>query len=278
MILRPQNDRLLAELEPFVVATAENLARFDLCPLGLAIAEDARVDPLRRASAPFLELLARLDAATFGPEGMPMPRWLFLDAAELPGGIVGFGRRADGAPASLRAALRVPPGSAGIVPVSMYVAMPTVDPAEWVGHNLASLREHLPDQPLRGLGGLTKAVALAAFRARAQIGVTQWDSAALAVHARLGPLELLTAWTPGHAAAHSLTYRAALDDDALRALAGDPSARVARPAPTLWIDSADHGAMQALEDRIEAGERLCVAGPPAPLGPGRQRVPIAPCG
>lgn len=275
MSLRPGNARLL-ELKPFVVATAENCARFDLCPLGLAIAEDARVDPLRRASAPFLELLARLDAATFGPEGMPMPHWLFLDTAELPSGIVGFGHRAADAPASLRAMLRVPRGYEGIVPVSMYIAMPTIDPLVWVGHNLASLREQLPDQPLRGLGGLTKAVALAAFRAGAQIGVTQWDSAALGVHTRMGPLALLTAWTPGHAEAQSLTYRVGLDGAALRALAGDPAAHVGRPAPTHWIDSANHGAMQALQDRLEAGEHLCVAGPPAPLGRGRQRVPIAP--
>ena len=36
--------------------------------------------------------LVRLDRLTFGTEGMPMPRWLFVDGAGLPGGIAGLGR------------------------------------------------------------------------------------------------------------------------------------------------------------------------------------------
>jgi hypothetical protein len=35
----------------------------------------------------------------------------------------------------------------------------------------------------------------------------------------MGPLALLTAWTPAHAEAPSLTYRVDLDDAALRSLA-----------------------------------------------------------
>ena len=46
--------------------------------------EDPCVDAVRL-------LLEQLDALTFGPEGMPMPLWVFYNASELPGGIVGFG-------------------------------------------------------------------------------------------------------------------------------------------------------------------------------------------
>ncbi|MCC6556889.1 MAG: hypothetical protein IT372_28375 [Polyangiaceae bacterium] len=275
MSLRVENPRLLDGLEPFAVVTTGNRDRLDLRPLGLPVAPDAILDPLRRTAAPFLEMLARLDAATFGPGGMPMPRWAFLDVAELPGGIVGLGRRAAAVPAAARELLGVPAGYEGLVPLSMYIAMPTVEPGVWVGHNLSSLRAKLPGEGLEGLGGLTKAVALAALRARAQIGVTQWDSAALRIHTRMGPLALLSAWTPGHLTPHSLTYRIELDGGALRSLAGDPGARAARLPPMRWIDSSDHAAMRALQDRIEAGGRLCVAGPPEPIEPGRQRVPIA---
>lgn len=277
MRLHPENDRLLARLELFVVATADNRARFDPRPFELQVAPDGHIDPLRRDAAPFLDLLQALDAATFGPEGMPMPRWVFYDAGELPGGVVGFGCRAAALPPGLAEALQVPPRYGGIVPLSMYIAIPTLEPGVWVGHNLSSLRDRLPGDPLRGLGSLTKAVALRVFRAKAQIGATQWSSRALRVHARMGPLRLLTAWTPAHTYPASLTYRAELDDAALLRLAGDPEGSAARPAPTAWIGSDDHAAMQALQERIEAGERWCVAGPPEPAQHGQQRVPIAPC-
>jgi len=274
--LHPRNARLLEDLELFVVATAANRGRFDLRPFGLGLAEDARFDPLRRGATPFLDLLGRLDAATFGPAGMAMPRWVFYDCAELPGGIVGFGARGAGVSREARSLLGVPSGYRGLVPYSMYIAIPTLEPGAWVGHNLATVAGQVEGGALRGLGGLTKAVALKVFRATAQIGVTQWDSAALHVHTRMGPLELLTAWTPAHGEAASLTYRAAIDDAVLRYLARDPAGQVARPPPSLWIDSSDRAAIEALQDRIEAGERLAVVGPPSVIAPGRQRVPIAP--
>ena len=273
--LRPGNARLLDELELFVVATAENRAHFDARPFGIDVAQGGHVDPLRRDASTFLDLLSILDALTFGPEGMPMPRWVFYDAAELPGGIVGFGRRAGDLPAAVAERFRLPTGYGGLVPLSMYIAIPTLAPGVWVGHNLASLSEQIPGDALRGLGRLTKAVALRVFRATGQIGATQWASRALGVHTRMGPLRLLTAWTPAHTYPASLTYHARIDEAALRRLAGEPGVEAAQPAPELWIDSDDHPAMEALQARIEAGERLCVAGTPEPLGGGRQRVPIA---
>jgi hypothetical protein len=274
-MLRPRNERLLEDLELFVVATRQSLRRFDLHPFGLAVADDAWFNPLHRASTPFLDLLARLDAVTFGPEGMTMPRWVFYDCAEIPGGIVGFGARAPRASSAARGLLGVAEGYAGLVPFAMYIAIPTLEPGVWMGHNLATIAGRIDAGAWTGLGGLTKAVALKVFRASAQIGVTQWDSAALHVHTRMGPLELLTAWTPAHSEAASMTYRAALDDAALLHLARDPAGYVARPPPDRWVDSADHEEFQALQGRIEAGERFCVVGPPTLIAEGRQRVPIA---
>lgn len=274
-MLAPDNARLLGDLEIFVVATPATAARLDLCPFGIRVADDAHLDPLRRGAAPFLDLLARLDVVAFGAGGMAMPRWVFYDCAEIPGGIVGFGARAARISIEARALLEVPEGYDGIVPFGMYVAIPTLEPGAWMGHNLATIAGSVDGGALRGLGGLTKAVALKVFRATAQIGVTQWDSPALHVHARMGPLALLTAWTPAHTHAASLTYRATIDDAALRSLARDPGGQVARPPPERWIDSGERAELEALQDRIEAGERWRVVGPPTPVAPGRQRVPIA---
>lgn len=276
--LRPENDRLLEVLEPFVVATAANRARFDLRPFGLELREDRIFDPLHTRSAGLLERLGRLDVVTFGPEGMPMPRWVFLDGAELPGGIFGFGCEAEDLPDGGRALFELDAAATGFVPLSMFIAIPTHQPRTWVGHNLASAAPQLPAAGYKGLASLTKAVGLAVYRAEHQIGVTQWNSLALAVHTRLGPLELLTAWTPAHSEPWSLTYRARITEAALRNLAREPGATVSRPEPTRWIDSEDHAAMRALQDEIEAGARYVVAGRPEVLAAEHLRVPVAPAG
>ncbi|AKT39566.1 hypothetical protein [Chondromyces crocatus] len=275
MTLHVDNARLLEELELFLVATPENRAHFDLQPFGLQPARDGIIDPLRREASSFLDLLSALDAATFGPEGMPMPRWVFYDAAELPGGIVGLGKRADALPRKVAEHLQIPTGYAGLVPLSMYVAIPTLTPGTWVGHNLCSLRDLSADDALRGIGRLTKAVALKVFNARRQIGVTQWNSRALRLHARMGPLRLLTAWTPAHTYPASLTYEVTVDDRALRHLAGEPGNALPSPPPERWVDGEDNGALEALQARIEAGEHLWVTGLPELLPAGRQRIPIA---
>lgn len=271
MSLRPSNPRLLERLTPFVVATPDKRESFDLSPFGLEVLDEHVVDPLRTRSEAFLELLVRLDAATFGPEGMPMPRWIFVDGAELPGGIVGFGQDARELSEAARRLLRVPPEHRGLVPLSMYVAVPTWEPGVWMGHNLASLGPRLPDDDLRGLGGVTKAVALRALRASGQLGVTQWDSRALHVHTRMGPLALVTAFTPAHSEPRSLTYRAATDDAALRSLAREPGVTLRRPPAALHVRPDDEAAMRALQARIEAGERLAVVDRPVdgvvPVGP-----------
>jgi hypothetical protein len=275
MTLEPRNERLLGELELFLVATEENLRFFELHPFDVALREENRFDPLRLASHEFLELLCRLDEATFGPQGMPMPRWIFLDGGELTGGIVGLGRRAPELGRDVRELIRPADGYAGLVPLSMYIAIPSVERATWVGHNLASIAGRLSGGELRGLGRLTKSLALKLFRAETQVGASQWDSIALHVHTKLGPLEAITAWTPAHSKPWTLTYRARIDDASLRHLAGDPRGAVEAQEPELWLRSDDFDAMQELQERLELGQRLRVVGPPHALEEGVQRIPLA---
>lgn len=275
MNLQPKNPHLLERLTPFVVATRENRAHLDLKPFGMTIAPENVFDPLHTSAAPFLELLRKLDALTFGPEGMPMPRWVFVDGAELPGGIAGFGKPMSELTPTACKLMQPSDHYTGLVPYSMFIAIPTHERGTWLGHNLASLAPQLIGEGLAGLGGLTKAFGLKVYRATRQIGVTQWASRALYIHTRMGPLELLTAWTPAHSEAWSLTYRIDLDEPALLHLARDPRGKVARPEPDDWIDSEDHAAMQRLHERLEAGERWCIPNAPEPIAADRQRVPIS---
>jgi hypothetical protein len=273
--LRTPNDDALRRLEPYLVAAPWHADRFERSPFGLRIPEENLFDPTRAGWSGFLDRLCTLDALTFGPEGMPMPRWLFYDASAIPGGIFGFSIRAERLTREQRLRLSLDGHATGPVPLSMYIAIPVRPPHTWYGHNLASLNRVFPELSLRGLATITKSVALRCFRCREQIGATQWDSEALRVHTKLGPLELLTAWTPAHADPATLTYRVRIDETGLRAAAGDLSAvRPERPRPDLTIAAGDEPALRALQARIEAGERFAICGPPSDDDAGVRLVPV----
>jgi hypothetical protein len=262
----------LAGLVPFVVAPTWNQPHLDLAPLGLRIARANIFDPLRRSSSAFLTRLERLDALTFGPEGMPMPRWLFFDGAEMPAAIFGLGRDAGSLSAHARTMFGLSTNDEGLVPYAMYIAVPMMRRGSFMGHNLASLNRVLPEEGLRGLASATKALGIALLRARRVFGATQWRSPALAVHTRFGALELVTAYTPAHSNPRTLTYCFPVTRPRLRA-AIDPPQRATRPHRARWIDADDDDALRALHDEIRSGARWAISGPPRIEGE-RVRVPI----
>ncbi len=265
----------LLELEPFVVATRANAPYLDTAPFGAAIAPHRVYDPTRVETSSFLRLLERLDAATFGPEGMPMPRWVFYDCSELPGAIFGFGLPGGELCAEDLALYGLDEGFDGFVPLSMYIAIPMHPRGAWFGHNLASLGRRIRSRKLAGLGSLTKALGLRVFGARRQYGATQWDSTALFIHTRFGPLQLETAVTPVHSEPGTLTYWFDVTDEALRSAAGDPSVTLARPEPDEWVCAADTARLDRLQDAIERGERWCIPARPRSRPDGGIEVPLA---
>ena len=258
---RTHNDRILEQYRTFVVATPQNLVQLDAQPFG--IETTWHVDPLRAGSETFLDLLQRLDALTFGNEGMPMDKWVFYDCAELPGFIYGFAAPAGELTASERRLFGLEAGYDGPVPLSMYIAIPMVEEGAWFGHNLASLGRTFPERRLQYLGTITKAIALKAFRVERFLGATQWRSKALYIHTKFGPLDLLTAYTPAHSMPETLTYAFDVTEASLRAAAGDPDVVLTFPEPTMELDAADEEGMKALQREIEEGARFLLCGPPA---------------
>ncbi len=262
--LTTRNDGLFEQLSTYVVTTRPNRRGLELSPFGV----DTRwiIDPQRLSSAVFLELLQVLDGLTFGPEGMPMDKWVFYNCAELPGFIYGFATEAAAMTATEREMMRVPMSYEGPVPFSMYIAIPMHERGWWFGHNLASLNRTFPHRGLQGMGTITKAVALKAYRVERFFGATQWMSKALYIHTRFGPLELHTAYTPAHSLPETLTYGFDVDDDVIRYAAGDPDVTVHYPEPDMRLDGSDAVAMQTMQARIEAGERFDLVGPPSTVG------------
>jgi hypothetical protein len=267
------NDRILETCELFLVAAPWNRPFFDVAPFGLPIAEHHVINPLLLSSEVFLGLLERLDALTFGPEGMPMPRWVFYNGSELPGGIVGFGRPASALSPSQREQMRVPDDYDGLVPFSMFIAIPTPRPGTWMAHNLASINQVFAEERLGRLGSITKAFGLKVFRTQLLFGATQWHSVALVIHTKFGPLDLLTAFTPAHSDIMTLTYRVALDDLRLRAACNDPTATIARPEPDFWLEARDVEKAKELQDQIEVGARYQIVDRPRRSGE-RIEVPL----
>ena len=264
---------VLAHAQPFTVSTWLNRPALDAAPFG--VATRWHIDPLDSRNAPFFFQLQRLDRLTFGPEGMPMARWIFYNMAELPGFIYGLAISNDSLSATERAALEVPDDYRGPVPISMYIAIPARGRGLWFGHNLASLNRLLPERGLAGLGTLTKALGLAAYGVETSLGATQWTSKALHIHARFGPLRLHTAWTPAHSIPATLTYSWQVDQAALRQVVAGEKLAGQRPAPVRFIDERDHAAMQALQAELEAGARWWIVGQPV-VGPeGGARLPLA---
>jgi hypothetical protein len=176
---------------------------------------------------------------------MAMPRWVFYDCSEWPSALFGLAARPSSVSASLREVYGVAPADRVWVPVTLHVAIPTVQPGEFFEHNVGSLGQEIG---IAGLGTFTKALGCRLLRAESLVGAAQWTGKALGMHLRFGPLELLTAFTPAHSYPRTLTYRHPTDlGTLLRVVRGDeaPSLRATR---RVRID--DRGLL-ALQRRLE---------------------------
>jgi len=265
-MLRTNNDAILVNYGTFAVTLDKNRRFLDTSPFGV----DIRwfIDPTSAENGVFLNALQKLDGLTFGPEGMPMDKWVFYNCAELPGFIYGFAM--PGTEMSEREAelFGTPPGYVGPVPISMYIAIPMLEPGCWFGHNLASLNPVLPDRKLGFLATITKSMGMKAFQMEQCYGATQWSSRALNVHTRYGPLDLLTAYTPAHSIEATLTYRFDVDENCLRAAMGDPEAEahIERPQPDFFLGADNLKGMRQVQSEIERGARFQIAGPASWIG------------
>jgi hypothetical protein len=232
---------------PYVVAPRSHWDDLDLAPLGVKVPPALRIDPTKLASERFITWIERLDAQTFGPQAMAMPRWVFYDCSEWPSALFGLAARpADVSPA-LREVFGVAPADRTWVPITLHVAIPTVHSGEFFEHNVGSMGHEIG---IHGLGTFTKALGCRVLRARSLVGAAQWTGKALGMHLRFGPLELLTAFTPAHSYPRTLTYRHATDLETLtRVVRGiDPPTL----EPTRRVRIHD-GALRTLQRKIERG-------------------------
>ncbi len=268
--------RILDTCEPYLIATRLIADHLSTTPLGIEIPRDNRFDPQALASAPFLSVLRRCDALTFGPYGMQMPQWVFYDCAVMPGAVFGLGARASRLEPWARAALGVEPDYHGLVPLSAFITIPMLEgaherregepPSAWLLYTLHSMNSVSPGIGPEGLSTATLALGLRVFPIRTLYGVSQWRNPRLGVYADLGPLELVTAYTPAHSLPRTLCFRARIEPLTLDALLIGPRMHPRSPPPNVLLDVDDVAELRRVQTEIEQGVRYELVGAPETRG------------
>ena len=188
---------------------------------------------------------------------MPMPRWVFYDCAIMPGFVAGFAiHRSKATPEMLK--ILQPSERTEWLPISLFICIPAMAPKEWVAHNLCSLNSMIPkEQSIYGLGFLTKAFGLWYANVEVLCGITQWASPAVRLHTHYGDFEVLTAYTPVHSYARTLTYRMVTDaKEWMRFFTHEQAVDFAdkyEPAG-FTVDPKNDDSLKAFQRRLESGD------------------------
>lgn len=259
---------ILEQCEPFLIATDDIRAQLNLAPADVVIPPQNVFHPQHRKNGDFLRMLALVDRLTFGPFGMDMPSWVFYDCAVMPGAVFGLGTRPDKLEPWAREAMGVPEGYDGLVPVSQFIAIPILSgfvpgravPQTWLLYTLESMNQISPGIAPYGTLHLTLYLGLQVFPIEELWGTTQWRSPKLETYTDLGPLELVTAYTPAHSMPRTLSFRLHPNQTHLQAVLASPRAHPGAPPPNALLDVDDVAALQELQREIEAGHRVLVVG------------------
>lgn len=211
-------------------------------------------NPLVMSEVDFADEILNLESKAFQKSAMPMPRWVFYDCAVMPGLVCGFAQKTSTLTKTARAAIGIT-ADLDWTPISLFIIIPTLRRGEWVAHNLCTANALVPEEDRKyALGFLTKAFGLWYGNVEILCGMTQWQSPAIRLHSHYGPFEVLTAYTPVHSYARTLTYRTRLD------LAYWPSffdqkepERLYRPAG-FQVLPGDEASLRSFQRRIEEGQ------------------------
>ena len=214
-------------------------------------------DPLKMSEVSFADMILELEGKAFSKADMKMPRWVFYDCAIVPGFVCGFVQRRSSMDGHLLEVLQ-PPEDQEWVPISLFIIIPTVRQGEWVAHNLCTANSLIKDKEKRyyALGFLSKAFGLWYANVEILCGMTQWGSPAIKLHSHYGPFEVLTAYTPVHSYAQTLTYRSKIDSSYW----GSFINKVKSPEAHLYqetgleVNPAADESLKDLQSKIESGE------------------------
>lgn len=254
---------ILNEAEPYLLGNPKAFDKYNLSVFGKEFKEENLKNCLAVKNSNFFSLVHRMDSLTFGHQGMGMDKWVFFDCSAMPAGIFGFGIPKEKAPEDFLQMLAVEEDYEGLIPISMYMAIPTSDRGRWFGHNLSSLNSFL-GQKYPGLGLLTKAFACRVFGIHMCYGATQWGSSALEIHTQLANMQLKAAHLPAHTHPNSLCYLSDYSEkNILNALSGK---KRSLEDYDLLLNAEDIERQKKLHQDIERGLKVEIGGRPVHQG------------
>lgn len=260
--IHPKYREILEITEPYLLTYPGNLDHMDLNAFGIEIPKSNIISCIDSTKKDFFNALQMLDKLSFGPVGMPMDKWVFFDCGEMVGGIFGFAINAEKMKPEILKEYSLPEGYKGLVPVSMYIAIPMAKKGAWFGHNLCSANSFLADlYNFSGLALLTKAIGVKVMNISEAYGATQWESGSLNIHLQLANMEVHSSYTPAHSFEKTMTYRSFYTEEKLlQALSG--TSRVAEEFDFL-VDVSDNEFYKEMQKKIEAGtEQYTIVGRP----------------
>lgn len=247
------------DIRPYVYVRSENKVaqpgsrhRLDWFPY-----EPIYKDPMMLHELEFAEGIYHLENLAFGKTNMPMPRWVFYDCAVMPGFVAGFAMKTSKLPEAFRKVMRVDPNF-DWTPLSLFIIIPTMRKGEWIAHNLCAINTLVEEKDrLYGLGFLSKAFGLWYANVETCCGITQWGSPALKLHSHFGHMQILTAYTPVHTHAKTVTYRSEVNTEVWESFftREEDYAFLERYAPSgLLVDPSDEKSMIEVQTRLQDGE------------------------
>ena len=113
---------------------------------------------------------------------------------------------------------------------------------------------------------LSLALGVRVLKVQTLYGATQWRNPRLGSFVSIGPLQLLTAFTPSHTVVRTLTWRLRLRRFLVEAALISTSTSSDAPPATHMLDVDDDAALIALQRDLEAGIPYAIVGQPTVRG------------
>ena len=213
-------------------------------------------NPLVMNEVSFADQILNLESKAFQKTAMPMPRWVFYDCGIIPGFVCGFAQKTSTLSSKHEEVIGIN-RELDWTPISLFIIIPTIRKGEWVAHNLCTVNSLLGEKEQRyALGFLSKAFGLWYANVEILCGMTQWQSPSIRLHSNYGPFEVLTAYTPVHSFARTLTYRTRLDLDYWPSFINQKGYKdeVSKKSPVFAVDPKNDESLKTFQRRIEKGE------------------------
>ena len=255
------------DLVPFLIVTDRNRAVVDTSRLPETGEPLYVVNPQCVENAEFVALVQKLDDLSFSPMGLEMPGWVFYDCGVMPGIVFGYGVRAEKIRPWIRRSLGVSQDYDGLVPLTLFIAIAMLPSRSWLVNTLTGLDDVAPGATVEGIVTRTLAGGLFLLPIDDLYGTVQWRSRSLPRYTALGPLDVLTAWTPAHDILSTLTFKVKVGPNAAAMLwHGGEGVNPQTPAPNRVVDVDSMDDLQRVQSWVEEGASVQLVAPPDVVG------------